>query len=73
MCEKRICQYCLKTLRPIGDRRKNNNSNLSDYDNRKYHKTCYSKMLNNTRSTLDDSLRQLENHKAFLCLAGFKP
>ena len=46
MCEKRICQYCLKTLRPIGDRRKNNNSNLSDYDNRKYHKTCYSKMLN---------------------------
>jgi hypothetical protein len=35
------CEYCKKTLVPIGTARKSGKATHSDWDTRKYHKKCW--------------------------------
>ena len=41
---KRKCIECGKTLKPIGDQRENGALHLTDWADRKYHKSCFKKM-----------------------------
>ena len=43
--EKRICEYCNKTLTKIGMQRVNCPSSYNDWTGRKYHKKCYAIMM----------------------------
>jgi hypothetical protein len=36
----KLCDYCGKTLHPIGNCRKNGKFGLNDWSSRKYHKKC---------------------------------
>ena len=41
---KRKCEKCNKTLRPIGDKRENGALHICDWEDRKYHKSCWKKI-----------------------------
>lgn len=41
---KSNCKWCDKVLPTIGNKRKNGRKDLNDWDERKYHVQCYSKM-----------------------------
>ena len=44
MEQKKKCLECGKTLKPIGDKRENGALHLTDWEGRKYHKSCWKKI-----------------------------